>query len=76
MVSRLADQIPRRLYEWMLTTGRPVDAQAADADCLVSEVVESGQARVRALEIARRVAETIRDPSAEKAAMLSGSPDD
>lgn len=76
MVSRLEDQVPARLYEWMLTTGWPVDARAAYEDCLVSEVVEPGQARVRALEIAQRISESIGDPSPEKTAMLSGVTDD
>jgi enoyl-CoA hydratase/carnithine racemase len=42
---------------WMITTGCRVDAERAHEIGLVQEVVPVGQARLRALDVAREVAE-------------------
>ena len=52
----LAQRIPRALALEMLLTGDPVDAARAAEIGLVNHVVDDGQARDKAIELAERIA--------------------
>ncbi len=52
----LAQRIPRALALEMLLTGDPIDAARAAEIGLVNHVVDDGQARDKAIELAERIA--------------------
>ncbi len=48
---------------WLVYTGRPIDAETALAWGLINEITESGEALVRATEVARELAERVHPTS-------------
>jgi enoyl-CoA hydratase/carnithine racemase len=73
VVSRLDQQIPRAVFNWMVETGERLDAVAALDRGLISEVVADGEVASRALALAERILARRIDGTAEKAAALMRS---